>query len=705
MTTVIEKTIPGPYNVNGQTALGRRGQEVRFSLRAAMQETRDAAKERRSLLRTRQSILTYVKWLREDMGPKLFGPHDSGAPLNPRTFGTPLDRDGYTVEKVLFDAEPNFAISANLYLPDGASAVNPVPGVVELCGHWPLGKASNSYQRAAQGLARLGFGCLVVDDIGNGEREQGQLPSDSVVLQHLLIGRQLPLVGESITRQQVRDGRRGIDYLLSRPEIDATHIGITGNSGGGTQTVWIAAADDRITMAAPSCFVTDFLSNFDNEQHQDHEQFVPKLFALGLDMVDLLLMVAPNWLQMIGQEHDNFDRRGWWDIVWELRRLWEVLGEPDRFGWHMGPGSHGFHQDGREAMYTHFSAAAFGTTVPIPEPPLVLETTDSDFIGTDPRHVPSLLCTATGNVHDEPGALYLHDVNRIKVEAYELARGTPTGADLQSRIHASLRLPDTGREVPADHAYHTHFESITIQVITNPFTQLTGTAFPRQGRGAVFQVAATPWANTSLYQFTPIGQVDPLNEVTGKDAIITLPGTRVALDCLFDVRQWEFRGPDADWPDADFFAMDPLLTGETFPLVNGTYAIDISCSLFAMFDLSVLGIQVWELLRCIDLLHAHGYENIYLAGREHGAIVASIAAVLDARVTKCKVWNMLTRFRACAVTKPLEMGHPMPSLPHDVLLPTGFELSDIRAELTSRLGAEFVDTAPFGSWRGLGGET
>ena len=616
MATSIKKEVLGAYNINNQPLLSSRGQEVRFSLRAEIQRVREEAQRRRSTLRTRQAVLTYIDWLRYDRGPILFGPADNPCPLNPRAFGAPLDRDGYTVEKVLYDSAVGFSISANLYLPDGASGANPVPGVVELCGHWPLGKASESYQSAAQGLAKLGFGCLVADDVGNGEREQGQLPGDSVVSQHLLIGRQLPLIGDSLLRQQVRDARRAVDYLLTRPEIDSTHIGMTGNSGGGTQTVMAAAADQRITMAAPSCFVTEFLANFDNEQHQDHEQFVPLLFGLGLDMVDLLLMGGDDWLVLIGKKLDFFDERHWDDIVWEIRRLRETLGMPERFAWHMGEGSHTFDQDGRQAMYTHFSRAAFGTTEPVLEPPLALEAKDTDFLDTDPRYVPSLLCTATGNVHDEPGAKYLHDVNRDKVEAYEAARGTPTGDDLRARIKTSLRLPATGREVPPDHDYLQFLEQVTTQLVTNPFTQITDTAFPRQGRGIMYPVKATQWARATLYRFTPFGpRVSALEEAPpGSHAILVCPGERVDLNCMHDHREWEFRGPDAAWPDAEFFAVNPLLMGETLPLVNGTYNLDVHSSLFSMFDLSVFGIQVWEVLRCIDMLHAHGYEEIYIAG-------------------------------------------------------------------------------------------
>lgn len=71
------------------------------------------------------------------------------------------------------------------------------------------------------------------------------------------------------------DAVRGLDYLLSRPEVDTTRVGLTGNSGGGTMTTFVNALEDRLTMAAPSCYITTWVHNVENELPADSEQMPP----------------------------------------------------------------------------------------------------------------------------------------------------------------------------------------------------------------------------------------------------------------------------------------------------------------------------------------------------------------------------------------------------------------------------------------------
>src|SRR5690606_5435135 len=98
-----------------------------------------------------------------------FGPEPKRTPLNPRTTGI-VEREDYTIEKIIFESRPNFPVTANLYLPKNITT--PRPGVVGTCGHSTNGKAAEAYQSFAQGLAKLGYVCLIFDPIGQGERLQ-----------------------------------------------------------------------------------------------------------------------------------------------------------------------------------------------------------------------------------------------------------------------------------------------------------------------------------------------------------------------------------------------------------------------------------------------------------------------------------------------------------------------------------------------------
>ena len=113
----------------------------------------------------------------------------------------------------------------------------------------------------------MGYVVLIFDPLGQGERLQ--YPDEKLksrigvgVREHLYAGNQQFLVGEFFGAWRAWDGIRALDYLLTRPEVDPKHVGVTGNSGGGTMTTWLCGVERRWTMAAPSCFVTTFRRNW-----------------------------------------------------------------------------------------------------------------------------------------------------------------------------------------------------------------------------------------------------------------------------------------------------------------------------------------------------------------------------------------------------------------------------------------------------------
>ena len=193
----------------------------------------------------------------------MLGPFPAKTPLHPRITGS-LERKGYRVENVLFESRPDNYVTANLYLPT-ESGEGPFPAILGSCGHSNNGKASTVYQRVFAGLAKLGFVVLVYDPPGQGERflyfdpqlgESVLHPEWPTTVEHTMAGIQCLLTGSNAANYFVWDGIRGIDYLLSRPEVDPDRIGATGNSGGGTLTAYIAAVDERVKVAVPSCYIT-----------------------------------------------------------------------------------------------------------------------------------------------------------------------------------------------------------------------------------------------------------------------------------------------------------------------------------------------------------------------------------------------------------------------------------------------------------------
>ena len=174
-------------------------------------------------LKTKADAEAHVTDLRARIR-RAFGPMPERTPLNPRTTGV-VERDRYNIEKVVFESRPGFLVTANLYLPKGRRG--PAPGVVGTCGHSNNGKAGETYQSFAQGLARLGYVCLLFDPIGQGERLQyvgaGMPKVGSGTGEHLYAGNQQFLVGEFLAPgARGTASARSITCSLARRWISAT---------------------------------------------------------------------------------------------------------------------------------------------------------------------------------------------------------------------------------------------------------------------------------------------------------------------------------------------------------------------------------------------------------------------------------------------------------------------------------------------------
>ncbi len=217
-------------------------------------------------------------------------------PLNPRVVGS-LVRDGYRIDKVIFESQRDHHVTANLYLPDRKP---PFPGVLVPCGHSDNGKAYEGYQRACILLATNGLAALCYDPVGQGERyqlldQQGK-PVIRGTTEHTMAGIGALLVGRELATYRIWDGLRALDYLANRPEVDSNRLGCTGNSGGGTMTAYLMALDDRIGVAAPSCFITSLERLYATIGPQDAEQNITGQVAAGMEHADYAAMRAPSRL-------------------------------------------------------------------------------------------------------------------------------------------------------------------------------------------------------------------------------------------------------------------------------------------------------------------------------------------------------------------------------------------------------------------------
>jgi len=271
-------------------------------------------------------------------------------PLNARVTGR-IERPRYVIEKVVFESLPGLLVTANLYRP---SQPGKYPGVLIPLGHWEEGKAAA--QRIAINLALKGFVALAYDPVGQGERLQaydrrlGRSLGAWATEQHLLAGAQSLLAGESFARYRIWDGKRALDYLLSRPEVEADKIGCTGCSGGGTVTTYLSALDSRIKVAVPACYMNSFRILFSGSVG-DSEQSLPGFLSAGLDQTDYMELFAPKPWLITSTLEDFFTPEGARQVFEEGRRWYRVYGAEEKAQWVVGPGEHGTPPVVREAIY------------------------------------------------------------------------------------------------------------------------------------------------------------------------------------------------------------------------------------------------------------------------------------------------------------------------------------------------------------------
>ncbi|MEJ7769713.1 MAG: acetylxylan esterase, partial [Chitinophagaceae bacterium] len=178
---------------------------------------------------------------------------DHKLPLNMRETGS-VKSDGYTIKNIAFQTRKGVYSTANLYVPEGKG---PFPAVITMHGHWPAGRLFEQFQAIGQTLALNGYVCLNIDAFGAGERTTIHGTDE---YHGANLGSSLMNIGETLVGFQMSDNMRGVDLLCSLPFVDAGKIGATGASGGGNQTMWLTAIDERIKAAVPVVSVGTFES-------------------------------------------------------------------------------------------------------------------------------------------------------------------------------------------------------------------------------------------------------------------------------------------------------------------------------------------------------------------------------------------------------------------------------------------------------------
>ncbi len=306
-------------------------------------------------LSTQQDYLQRQKTVREKL-LQLVGPFPEKTPLNARVTGI-IKRDGYRVEKLIYESMPGYYVTAALFIPDKVRGRS--PAILNAIGHSTASFRRDIYQHFIINLVKKGFIVLAYDQVGQGERLQyydeklgkSRFPS---TIEHSYPGAQCFISGYSPAKYFIWDGIRGIDYLLSRKEVDPNRIGMTGLSGGGTSTAFIAAIDERILAAAPTCFITKYKYIFKSIGPQDAEQNIFHFLKEGLDHADLIELRAPKPTLIVSTTRDFFSIQGVRETFDEAKNTFRAFGHEDLLQLTEADYDHGFAKKNNEATYAFF---------------------------------------------------------------------------------------------------------------------------------------------------------------------------------------------------------------------------------------------------------------------------------------------------------------------------------------------------------------
>jgi cephalosporin-C deacetylase-like acetyl esterase len=290
-------------------------------------------------------------------------------PLQARVTGVVERDEGFRVEKLHFQSRPHLYVTGNLYLPKDAKAGAKLPAVLYVCGHSGRGRDGNkaAFQHHGMWFATHGYACLVIDTLQLGEIaaiHHGTYRYNRWWWQAR---------GYTPAGVECWNGIRALDYLQSRPEVDAERLGVTGISGGGAASFWIAAADERVKVAVPVSGMGDLQDYVGEKVVNGHCDCMFFINTFQWPWTQIAALVAPRPLLFANSGHDTiFPMNGNDRIRARLERLYAFYtNRTDRlFDIGVTPGGHDDKPELRLMAYRWINRHLKGDDSPVTEPEL-----------------------------------------------------------------------------------------------------------------------------------------------------------------------------------------------------------------------------------------------------------------------------------------------------------------------------------------------
>ncbi len=565
------KVLPKPYNTMMRDHLLRMADDL--AEKRPVPTTRDEWESKRNSIR--ESLLLSL------------GLPSEKTPLNPRITGT-YERDGYRIEKLIFESRPKWYVTANVYIPDRAD----FPTAAVLCphGHWGLGRYQDQVQARSIGLAKRGYVALSLDKVGYNERE----PMGHRHAQFL------PMAELSLQGLQLWDNMRAIDYLCSRDEVDPERIGCTGASGGGNQTMYVSALDERIKASVPVCSV-EVIERYMIKPFCTCET-VPGIMRYA-DLTDICGLVAPRALLLIhGMLDEGFPVRASRRAYRAIREIFSLHGCPEKISFFESYAEHDYNREMREAMYTWFDHWLMGKPLQkAEEGPIEVEPTSSEALR---------VCGDEGFPKDHVTIISLYKSATRDLPPRSIPdegeRWDPRREELKSRVIETLGGFPEKRELDPIVVGTDDLDGITLEKLY----------FKSEFDVLIPAFLAKPKVEADLSAtilISPEGKDGAAYRILGKK----LKGGAV-------------------------FGMDLRGTGETEgnELQNLLAGISLGRTIFAM--------RIWDVIRSVDYLLSRGdIESVELKGTGSPvyALIALYAGALDERIASVTVDNLLLSYK------------------------------------------------------------
>ncbi len=275
------------------------------------------------------------------------------SPLNVKVTGI-LQENGYHIEKLYYESIPGLYVRANLYIPDNNK--DPMPAILYVCGHSPTQKVH--YQAPPRKFAQLGFVCLIIETIQFGEVQGNHWGPYSKGWFNWYSR------GYNPAGVELWNAIRGLDLLSSRPEVDPERLGVTGISGGGSQSWYIAAIDPRIKAVAPVCGASTLKAQITSRTIDGHCDCMMPINTYCQDFMNIGALIAPRPLLICQADRDGLNTiESVRELYKHTGKIYKLYDESENISLVETPGGHSYHKISREKIFSFFIQHLMGKLV------------------------------------------------------------------------------------------------------------------------------------------------------------------------------------------------------------------------------------------------------------------------------------------------------------------------------------------------------